>query len=353
MHRDWLIFSMLRRLRFLSGFLLLALTLGCQQEKISGTIHLSGQTMGTTWSVAMLPKTDGTNTALLQLQLQKRLDKINSLMSTYDPMSEISRFNNQISTDWFALSDETAQVIELSLVISHLTGGAFDVSVGPLVELWGFGATERGKKIPTEDQINRILARVGYENIRLQRQPAAISKQVPELRIDLSAVAKGYAVDVLATMLEQQGISNYLVEIGGELKISGHRSDGGPWQIAIEEPLEDTRGVATIFPLTDTALATSGNYRNFYIEDGQRYAHTLDPASGKPIRHKLASVTVLDQSCARADALATALMVLGEENGRKLCETHKIAAYFLIHDQASTVVYATPAFQEFVEEVIQ
>jgi thiamine biosynthesis lipoprotein len=344
---------MLRRLRLLAGFLLVALILGCQQEKIIGAIHLSGQTMGTTWSVAMLPKPDGTNTAALQLLLQKRLDKINSLMSTYDPMSEISRFNKRISTDWFAISDETAQVIELSLTISHLTGGAFDVSVGPLVELWGFGATERGKKIPTEDRINKILARVGYENIRLQRQPAAISKQIPELRIDLSAIAKGYAVDALATLLEQQGISNYLVEIGGELKISGHRSGGGPWQIAIEKPLEDTREVATIFPLTDIALATSGNYRNFYIEDGQRYAHTLDPVSGKPIRHKLASVTVLDQSCARADALATALMVLGEEKGRQLCETHQIAAYFLIHDQASTVVYASPTFQKFVEEVIQ
>ncbi|MGK2945028.1 MAG: FAD:protein FMN transferase [Desulfuromonadales bacterium] len=342
-----------RRLRFLAGFLLVALLLGCQQEKIIGTIHLSGQTMGTTWSVAMLPTPDGTNTAALQLLLQKRLDKINSLMSTYDPMSEISRFNNQISTDWFAISDETAQVIELSLTISRLTGGDFDVSVGPLVELWGFGATERGKKIPAENRINKILARVGYENIRLQRQPAAISKQIPELRIDLSAIAKGYAVDALATLLEQQGISNYLVEIGGELKISGHRSGGGPWQIAIEKPLEDTREVATIFPLTETALATSGNYRNFYIEDGQRYAHTLDPVSGKPIRHKLASVTVLDQSCARADALATALMVLGEEKGRQLCETHQIAAYFLIHDQASTVVYTSPAFQKFVEEVMQ
>ena len=344
---------MLRRLCFLNGFLLVALLLGCQQEKIVGVTHLSGETMGTTWSVAMLPEPGGTKTEALQLQLQKRLDKINSLMSTYDPMSEISRFNNQLSTDWFAISDETAQVIELSLAISRMTGGAFDVSVGPLVELWGFGAAERGEGIPTEDRINKILARVGYENILLQRQPAAISKQVPELHIDLSAVAKGYAVDALATLLEQQGIKNYLVEIGGELKISGHRSDGGPWQIAIEKPLEDKREVATIFPLTETALATSGNYRNFYIENGQRYAHTLDPVSGKPIRHKLASVTVLDQSCARADALATALMVLGEEKGRQLCETHQIAAYFLIHDQASTVVYASPAFQKFVKEVIQ
>jgi thiamine biosynthesis lipoprotein len=335
------------------SLLLLTLTSGCQQGEIPETLRLSGQTMGTTWSVVMLPNSDGPDANNLKQLLQKRLDQINSLMSTYDPASEISRFNNLISTDWFAISEDTAQVIELSLAISNLTGGAFDISVGPLVELWGFGAAELGKKIPSEDQISKHLARVGYENIRLRREPATISKQVPELRIDLSAVAKGYAVDALAEILEQQGFSNYLLEIGGELQISGHRGDGTPWQIAIEEPSEGVREVATIFPLTNTALATSGNYRNFYMKDGQRYSHTIDPISGEPIRHKLASVTVLDQTCARADALATALMVLGEEKGRQLCEKNHIAAYFLIHEKTAMAVYASPAFQRFVEEVKQ
>ena len=336
---------------FLVSAFLLALTSGCQQGKPAETLRLSGQTMGTTWSVVMLPNSDGTDVVALQQLLQERLDRINSLMSTYDPESEVSRFNSQTSTDWFAISEETAQVIELSLDISRLTGGAFDISVGPLVELWGFGATVRGINIPTEEQISAHLARVGYENIRLRRAPAAVSKQIPELHIDLSAIAKGYAVDALAVILEQQGISNYLVEIGGELQISGHRGDGTAWQIAIEKPLDDAREVATIFPLTDTALATSGNYRSFYLENGQRYAHTLDPVSGKPTRHKLASVTVLDQTSARADALATALMVMGEEKGRLFCEKNRIAAYFLIHDKDSLEVYASPAFQLFVAEV--
>lgn len=343
---------MLKRLVHLTiSILVLILISSCQQEKTSDTIRLSGQTMGTTWSVVMLPNSDGPDANNLKQHLQKRLDQINSLMSTYDPTSEISRFNNQVSTDWFAISEDTAQVIELSLAISSMTGGAFDISVGPLVELWGFGATERGTKIPSEDQISKHLARIGYENIRLRREPATISKQVPELRIDLSAVAKGYAVDALAEILEQQGLSNYLLEIGGELQISGHRGDGTPWQIAIEKPLEGVREVATIFPLTNTALATSGNYRNFYMEEGQRYSHTIDPVSGKPVRHRLASVTVLNRSCARADALATALMVMGEEKGRQLCEKNQIAAYFLIHEKASMTVYASPAFQRFVEEV--
>lgn len=335
------------------SLLLLTLTSGCQQGEIPETLRLSGQTMGTTWSVVMLPNSDGPDANNLKQLLQKRLDQINSLMSTYDPTSEISRFNDQISTDWFAISADTMQVIELSQAISSLTGGAFDISVGPLVELWGFGVAERGETIPSEDQIKKLLAQVGYENIRLHREPVTISKQVPELRIDLSAVAKGYAVDALAEILEQQGFRNYLLEVGGELQISGHRGDGTPWQIAIEKPSEGVREVATIFPLTNTALATSGNYRNFYMEEGQRYSHTIDPVSGKPVRHKLASVTVLDQTCARADALATALMVLGEEKGRLLCEKNQIAAYFLIHEKASMAVYASPAFQQFVEEVKQ
>jgi thiamine biosynthesis lipoprotein len=332
-------------------FLLSALTCGCQQDATPDTVRLSGQTMGTTWSVIMLPEAvDAESNALKEL-LQKRLDQINSLMSTYDPASELSQFNNQISSDWFTISKDTARVIELSQEISALSEGAFDVSVGPLVELWGFGATERGDRIPSEDQVSKSLARVGYKNIHLRREPAAIRKQIPELQIDLSAVAKGYAVDALAEILEQRGIRNYLLEIGGELKISGHRGDGNPWQIAIEEPLEGVREVAAIFPLTNTALATSGNYRNFYVEDGQRYSHTIDPVSGKPIRHKLASVTVLARTCARADALATALMVLGEEKGRQFCENNQIAAYFLIHEKTSTTVYASPAFERFLKEV--
>lgn len=333
--------------------LLLSLILAsaCRQGEPPKTIRLSGSTMGTTWSVVLRPDPGASAVAALRQLLQGRLDQINGLMSTYDPASELSRFNQHTGTEWFGISADTAQVIDLSLAVSRLTGGAFDISVGPLVELWGFGAAARGKTIPSADQINAALAVVGYEKIGFRREPAAVSKKVPALRIDLSAVAKGYAVDALAAILRQQGISDYLVEVGGELQISGTRSPANPWQIAIEKPLEGGREVAAIFPLTNTALATSGNYRNFYLVDGQRYSHTLDPVSGKPVRHKLASVTVLDQSCARADALATALMVLGEDRGRQLCEEQHIAAYFLMHEHTGLAVYASPAFQRFVDEV--
>ena len=335
------------------SFLLLALTCGCQQGETSDKLRLSGQTMGTTWSLNMVPGSSGTDSAVLKQLLQARLDQINGLMSTYDPESELSRFNTLTSTDWYPVSEDTARVIEVSQEISVLSGGAFDISIGPLVEIWGFGTAERREKIPTEGQVRENLARIGYKNIHLRRGPTVIRKQIPELQIDLSAVAKGYAVDALAKILDQQGINNYLLEIGGELQISGHRGDDSPWQIAIEKPLEEVREVATIFPLTNTALATSGNYRNFYVKDGQRYSHTIDPVSGKPIRHKLASVTVLARTCARADALATALMVLGEEKGRQFCEKNQIAAYFLIHERTSMTVYASPAFERFLKEVEQ
>ncbi|TNF49824.1 MAG: FAD:protein FMN transferase [Deltaproteobacteria bacterium] len=337
----------------ISSVLLLLLAGGCQQAKTPDTLRLSGQTMGTTWSVIMVRGAESVDSEGLQKRLQASLDQINRLMSTYDPESQLSRFNTRFSTDWFPISEETAQVIEVAQEVSRLSDGAFDVSIGPLVELWGFGPTPRGEKIPTEEQINKKLALVGYENIRLRRNPPAVRKEVAGLQIDLSAVAKGYAVDALAEIIEQQGINNYLLEIGGELQISGHRGDGTPWQIAIEKPLEGVREVAAIIPLTDTALATSGNYRNFYVEGGQRYSHTIDPVRGQPTRHKLAAVTVLDQTCARADALATALMALGEEKGRELCEKHQIAAYFIIHERTSTTVYASPAFERFLQEVKQ
>lgn len=320
---------------------------GCQQQ--SGTdpyLQLSGQTMGTTWSVA-LRSTDAVDAARIKGGLQERLDGINALMSTYDPASEVSRFNFQTSTDWFKVSDETFQVVELAQQISNLTAGAFDISVGPLVDLWGFGALQPESLPPSTEQIDAVTAAVGYENLQLRRAPAAIRKKIPQLRIDLAAIAKGYAVDVLADYLDQLALTDYLVEVGGEVKMKGYRSDGTPWRIAVETPLEHARQVTTVWPLTDIAMATSGNYRNFLEIAGQRYGHTIDPLSGRPIRHQLASVTVLDPSCARADALATALMVMGEERAKAFCQEQQIAAYLLIYSGAKLSSYACPAFDEW------
>jgi len=344
MPRGWQTYKMLR-------FLLICLLLlsACQQQP--ETLQLRGATMGTTWSVNLHSIPENVNPDQLKQQLQARLDRVNALMSTYDPNSEVSRFNLSTSPDWFAVSAETAQVVALSLQISELTGGAFDISVGPLVELWGFGARERSEKLPTKQEVAELLARIGYKNLQVRSNPPALKKQQPQLQIDLSAVAKGYAVDLLAELLIAQQIDSFLVEVGGELQISGTRVDGTPWRIAIEKPAEGVREVEQVFPLTGTGLATSGNYRNYYVENGQRYVHTIDPVSGYPISHKLASATVLAEDCATADALATALMVLGEERGRQLVEENRLAAYFLIHQKDAMIEYRSPAFEHFLDKV--
>ena len=337
--------------RVILGLIFLTLFAGCQQQKNAEPVQLSGLTMGTTWSVSLLPDVEGLNPNALKRLLQQRLDQINGLMSTYDPASEISRFNTKLSDDWFPISAETAEVIRLSRQISQLTNGAFDITVGPLVELWGFGATKRTEHIPGPKQVSALLDRVGYEKLELRENPPAIRKTVPTLRVDLSAIAKGYAVDLLAEQLKNQGVNNFLLEVGGEMRLSGQRSDGTPWKIGIEKPQEDLREVKTVFPLTATAVATSGNYRNYYDDNGERYSHTIDPVTGRPIRHKLASVTVLDPSCAKADALATAMMVLGEARGRELSEKNQLAVYFLIHENESIIEYASPAFTAFRDKM--
>ena len=352
MHRGLLTCNMLRRLSFVFALCLLLSATACRQTTPEPT-YLNGATMGTTWSVILPSELSTPESKSLQDKLQARLDHINRLMSTYDPDSELSKFNDQASTDWFPLSGETLQVILLSLEISDLSGGAFDVSVGPLVELWGFGAAPRGEHIPTDQEVEETLSRVGYLNIEVRSNPPAVRKKVPQLKIDLSAVAKGYAVDALADILRQNKFSDFLVEVGGELRVAGKRNKDSLWRIAIEKPLDDSRQVETVFHLSNIALATSGNYRNFYLENGQRYAHTIDPASGRPILHKLASATVLDRSSARADALATALMVMGEKKARKFCEAQQIASYLLIHHNEETVSYVSPVFQRMVEKEAQ
>lgn len=301
--------------------------------------------MGTTWSVLLSKRPSGVDPASLQTLLQRQLDRINSLMSTYDPASEVSRFNDSSSSDWFSVSAETAEVVELAQEISRLSDGAFDISVGPLVDLWGFGPRPRGDRHPADSTVEAVRRQVGYRHLNVRRSPAGLRKNIPSLRIDLSAIAKGYAVDKLAETLIAHGVDDMVVEIGGEMRIKGRHPDGRPWQIAIEKPEPGQMAVERVFTVTNTGLATSGNYRNFFVEDGQRYGHTIDPATGRPVRHRLASATVLAPACARADALATALMALGDVRAQELCRREKIAAYLLIHEGEATQSVMTDTFK--------
>ena len=230
----------------------------------------------------------------------------------------------------FEVSPETFAVLEIAQQVSARSGGAFDATVGPLVDAWGFGAPERSDEAPDPATLASLRAHVGHEKLRLDAAATTVAKQAAALRVDLSAVAKGYAVDLLAERLSALGHTSFLVEVGGELRSRGRRPEGRAWRVAIEEPDVAGRRIHRIVALEDLAMATSGDYRNYYEIDGRRVSHTLDPRTGAPIEHTLASVTVVHPQAAWADAWATALTVLGPEPGSALAMEEGLAAYFLV-----------------------
>ncbi|GAB4300156.1 MAG: FAD:protein FMN transferase [Desulfuromonadia bacterium] len=332
-------------MRFISLAILLLLTVaGCHRG--DDLLRLEGETMGTTWSVVFRPP-GSLSPQSLRREIQGELDRINSLMSTYEPDSELSRFNDSRTTSWVSVSPDTARVVALALEVSRLTEGAFDVTVGPLVDRWGFGPKPPGT-IPTDAEVKEILTRVGYRHLFVRENPPAIRKEIPDLRIDLSAVAKGYGVDRVADILSRNGVDSFLVEVGGEMVARGGRPDNTPWRIAIERPLSGRREAGWLIRLADGAVATSGNYRNVRREGGVRYGHTIDPVVGMPVVNRVGSVTVIDDRCDRADAFATGLLALGEERGLRLAQEKGVAAFFVIHDEEGFREMATDPFRRRV-----
>lgn len=287
--------------------------------------------MGTSFSIkaTVLPK--GLENEILKQQINAELRSLNAIFSTYDVDSELSKINTSTANEWHDISFELQHVLSAAEAISKQTAGAFDVTVGPLVNLWGFGPGPEDAGIPNKDKIQRILNHTGYKLIQIKNNaPWGLKKLHEKLYIDLSAIAKGYAVDKIAILLEKQGIVNYLVEIGGELRLKGRNIEKQAWKIAIEKPSPEIRTVHKIMAVSDTAIATSGDYRNFFEKNGRRYSHTIDPRTGRPVNHKLASVTVFAATAMVADAWATAFMVLGADQGIQLAEQYAIAATFII-----------------------
>ena len=306
--------------------------------------QFGGETMGTTWSVKVVDSP--VPTQQLHRALAATLERLNGLMSTYIPDSELMRFNAAPAGNPFAVSDETAAVVRLALSISRESDGAFDVTVGPLVNLWGFGPSQRPLEVPTAAAIARARSEVGYG--RLQVQGGGLVKDAP-LFVDLSAVAKGFAVDELAEALEQAGVRSYLVEIGGELRAARQNAGGRPWRVAVEAPKADVREVYRVLELRDVGLATSGDYRNYFEADGVRYSHMIDPRTGAPITHRLASVSVLHESAAAADGWATALNVLGLERGMAIAEREGLRALFIIRSDAAFAAFASSTLESYIQ----
>jgi thiamine biosynthesis lipoprotein len=291
--------------------------------------RFNGMTMGTTYSVKVISNTQNIDSDKIQTDIDYILDDVNQTMSTYIPDSELSLLNQNTESNWLEISDDLYSVIEHANQVSIVTHGAFDVTVGSLVNLWGFGPDPFTNDIPDESLLQTTMQHVGYEKIGIDLLSNRISKSDPDLYIDLSGIAKGYAVDRIAEYLEKKNINRYLIEIGGELKAKGLNAEQHPWQIGIEQAKSLERSIQRIVGLKDAAMATSGDYRNYFEKDGIRYSHTINPVSGKPIKHKLASVTVLHPSAMHADAMATAFMVLGTEKTHALANELNIAVYTL------------------------
>ena len=233
-------------------------------------------------------------------------------------------------TDWIAVSPELQHLVAKSLQISELSGGAFDITVGPLVNLWGFGPEPRREQAPAEAEIARVRERVGYWRLHAREEPPALKKDRPDIYVDLSAIAKGYGVDQLAALVNSVGIHDYLVSIGGEVQAKGHNGKGQPWTIAIEQPVPGQRAVERLVRLGDRCISTSGDYRNFFEQNGQRYSHIINPRTGRPVPQTVASVTVISNESAQADATATALMASGPEFGFRLATEHHLPAFFIL-----------------------
>lgn len=319
---------------------------GCSAGDSASIYEIHGSTMGTQFSVQVRANGPLADQEVLRRDIDNLLRQVERSFSTYMVGSEISQFNLSTSLDWQPASLDFCLRAEEGIAISHLTDGVFDITVGPLVNLWGFGPDGASPKPPSDAEIADAQQRVGFKRLHTDCAKPAVRKDVAGVYLDMSAFVPGYAVDRIAELLDSAKVENYLVDIGGELMARGRNAEGKPWAIAIEEPLDQDRDVHSIIHLTDRAVATSGDYRNFFEFDGKRYAHMIDPRSGRPVTHSLASVTVVADTAAFADAMATALMVLGPEDGHKLATSQNLAALFLVRTTTGFAELSTPAFIE-------
>ena len=322
------------------------LSFGCSGNQTYSLQTIRGQTMGTTFMVKVVKDTPALPYNTFESEINTLLVEVNRQMSTYIEDSEISQFNRYRGVDWFAVSPDFAMVLQQSLDIAEQSGGALDITIGPLIYLWGFGTRQQDNIIPPDSEIEQAQKRCGYQHLAVQHSPPSVKKEIPEMYCDLSAIAKGFGVDKIAEYLASQGAKNFMVEIGGEVRTLGKNASGQPWRIGIETP-NSSGAIQNVIVLENIAVATSGDYRNYFEKDGVRYSHTIDPRTGKPITHTLASVTVFHESCSMADGLATAINVLGPDAGYELAIKYNLAVFMLVKTENGFRELRTSAAEKF------
>ncbi len=323
--------------------ILLSALVGCQDQLVT----ISSSTMGTTFQVKIVQSEMTLDMDVLEREINARLTEVNRQMSTYQDNSEITQFNRSRTTDWFGVSSDFAYVLHIAREISTWSDGAFDVTIGPLVNLWGFGPNAIPDRVPSPDSIDATQTLVGYEKIRVDLSAPAIKKELPEIYCDLSAIAKGFGVDRIASYLDSLGINRYFIEIGGELRTKGHNHLRQLWRIGIASPAGQGE-LQKALALHNMSMATSGDYHNYFERDGVRYSHTIDPRTGRPITHALASVTVLHKSCAYADGLATAINVMGPEKGFAFAEKRNLAVFMIVRQGDEFLEKMTSNFKKMI-----
>lgn len=340
-HR-WPVLVLVHWLLLCSAFALLG---GCFSDELP-ELELKGETMGTTWHVTIVDPQQ-LDEAALESAIESRLSDINAMMSTYDPDSELSQFNASSIVEWQPMSVDIIKVIEAAQRVSKETSGAYDVTLGSVLALWGFGQGESPEAAPAMDDILLMLNDVGYQLLKVSSSQGRARKLHEALNVDLSSLAKGYAVDEIGKLIEATGQQRYLAEIGGEIRTRGRAADNGLWKIGIEWPEDSGEPEMTGIGVEYAHIASSGDYRNFKMIDGERYTHILDGRSGFPITHGLASVTVLHGSTMRADAWATAFMVLGFEESLAIANKKGLAARFVTRVGDGFKVVVTDAFKAY------
>ena len=311
----------------------------------------SGTVMGTEYHVTLILPDPEFDVHAASQAVENALNRVDQLMSTYKPESELSRFNSRRETTPFPISHETAEVIGIALQVSDMSGGAFDITVGPLVRAWGFGPDPYTGP-PSDETITRLREHVGWQLLHLDGQ--TLTKTHPDVECDLSAIAKGYAVDRAAAALEVMKVTDYLVEVGGEVRTRGYNQDRGPWRIGIEAPIAGERRLQAVALLSGKSLASSGNYRNFHQIDKKRLGHTIDPRTGRPVENGPDAVSVAHDSCAWADALATALMAMPAENAwQKALEWNLAACVMTVNPETGFITFrATPTMQPLLDQAV-
>lgn len=311
--------------------------------------------MGTTYHIKYIDKGEAKqNPEQVQAEIEAQLKEVNRQMSTYIKDSEISLFNqSQAVNQPFDIAKGFAQVVAEAIRLNKITAGGLDITVGPLVNLWGFGPEDRPEKQPSAEQIAQRQQWVGLDKLKLQQtgDQYQLIKSIPELYIDLSSIAKGYGVDIVAHTLENNHIDNYMVEIGGEIRAKGKNIEDKYWQIAIEKPLPSAQKAAQfVIGLNNMAMATSGDYRIYFEQDGKRFSHEIDPQTGYPIQHNLASITVLADNTMTADGLSTGLFVLGAEKALAIAEQQKLAIYLIVKQGEGFVTQMSSEFKRLSEQ---